>query len=458
MTTTDHHEFPLLAGPRPPEGQLSTWRYLKAFRDSTISIFPQEYYEKDIVVRQFGRRISFIVNDPAAIKHIMLDNAANYLKDDLTLRILRPALGYGLLTSDGAVWRQDRRIMAPHFDYRSVGRYVPTMIETAKNLVEEFGSMKEHIEIDMASVMMRTTLSIMSSALFSSDSDDLADVVKDGVSQYQTSVRPSVLDLLGLPDWFVQLFSSRRGGSILQRFDNEIDRLLDERSSMVDPPEDLLTQLIMARDAETGQSMSRQDIRDQVVTIFLAGHETTSLALIWAWYLLSLHPWAEEKLHRELETVIGRRQLNGDDVQNLRYTRMVLEESMRLYPPSHTFGRKAVADDEILGHRVPASSTVVISPWLLHRRRSIWNHPNRFDPERFTVEHRKDRHRFAYLPFGAGPRTCIGMTFAMNEAIIILASLAREFRFRLKPGQLVDPQGLVTLRPRDGLPMMMEHR
>jgi cytochrome P450 len=191
-----------------------------------------------------------------------------------------------------------------------------------------------------------------------------------------------------------------------------------------------------------------------VVTIFMAGHETTAQALTWTWYLLSLHPSAEAKLHDELARVLDGRRPQYADIANLRYTRMVIEESMRLYPPAHTMAREPISADCILGHRIPANAIVLIVPWLLHRKVSLWDQPHRFNPERFATE----PARFTYIPFGAGQRICIGAPFAMTEAILILAMIAQRYRLRLKPGHPIEPQGLITLRPRHGMPMTLARR
>ena len=246
---------------------------------------------------------------------------------------------------------------------------------------------------------------------------------------------------------------------IFDEFDAKVDRLLTERGRTPDAEsKDLLARLLAARDSETGGGMTGKEVRDQVVTIFMAGHETTSLALSWTWYLLSQHPAVEAKLYNELRDVLGGRTPVYADVASLRYTRMVLEESMRLYPPAHTTGRQPIAPDEILGHRIPAGAEVLIMPWLLHRKPQLWENPDRFDPERFLPERVAERPRFAYMPFGAGPRICIGAAFAMTEAILILATIAQRYRLHLKPGHPVEPQGLITLRPRQGLRMMLERR
>ena len=291
--------------------------------------------------------------------------------------------------------------------------------------------------------------------MFSANSDEIVDVVERGVEQYQKTVRPSLLDLLGFPVWFTQLFSYRNRTGTFDEFDKAVDRLINDRTcEPKNKPKDLLARLVAARDDETGGSMTAKEVRDEVVTVFMAGHETTAQALTWTWYLLSLHPSVESKLHQELTTVLNGRTPQYEDIANLRYTRMVIEESMRLYPPAHTMAREPIAPDYVLGYRIPAGSLVLIVPWLLHRKASLWDQPHRFNPDRFTTE----PPRFSYIPFGAGQRICIGAAFAMTEAILILTTIAQRYRLRLKPGHPIEPQGLITLRPRYGMPMTLQRR
>ena len=346
--------------------------------------------------------------------------------------------------------------MAPSFDPRSVIGYAPIMTGVTAELLTKWDAMPEPRELDVAAAMMQVTLHIISRSMFSSDSDEIVDVVEGGVSQYQSLVRPSVFDLLHFPQWFARLISPLPTDGIFNEFDRKVDRLLTERGRAPDAePKDLLARLLAARDSETGGGMTGKEVRDQVVTIFMAGHETTSLALTWTWYLLSQHPAVEAKVHNELREVLGGRTPDYADVANLRYTRMVIEESMRLYPPAHTTGRQPIAPDEILGHRIPAGAEVLIMPWLLHRKPQLWENPDRFDPDRFLPERVAARPRFAYIPFGAGQRICIGAAFAMTEAILILATIAQRYRLQLKPGHPVEPQGLITLRPRHGMQMIL---
>ncbi len=458
MTAIDTSDGPALAAPPvPAAGNLR--QSLRAMRENALAAHAAENFSADIITQRILWRRMFIINEPGAIRYVLLDNAANYIKSEVGRRLLEPGLGRGLLTSEGETWRRHRRIMAPSFDPRSIVGYAPIMTEVTQDLLAKWDALPEGSETDVAAAMMHATLHIISKAMFSADSDEIVDVVESGVSQYQTIVRPSLLDLMHFPLWLARLISPMPTEGIFDAFDQKIDRLLTERGRTPEAePKDLLARLIAARDSETGGGMTAKEVRDQVVTIFMAGHETTSQALSWTWYLLSLHPAVEAKLHAELADVLGGRTPHYDDIANLRYTRMVIEESMRLYPPAHTTGRQPLAADEILGHRIPAGAEVLIMPWLIHRKPQLWEDPERFDPERFSPERSAERPRFAYIPFGAGPRICIGAAFAMTEAILILATIAQRYRLHLKPGFPVEPQGLITLRPRYGLQMRLERR
>jgi cytochrome P450 len=333
--------------------------------------------------------------------------------------------------------------------------YSAVITGVTRDLLAGWDALPDSSEVDVGAAMMHTTLYIISRTMFSANSDEIVNVVERGVEQYQTTVRPSPLDLLGFPVWFTQFFSHRNRTSAFDEFDRAVDRLINDRArEPKNKPKDLLARLVAAHDAETGDRMTAKEVRDEVVTIFMAGHETTAQALTWTWYLLSLHPSVEAKLHQELTTVLNGRTPQYEDIADLRYTRMVIEESMRLYPPAHTMAREPIAPDYILGHRIPSGAIVLIVPWLLHRKASLWDRPHRFNPDRFAAE----PPRFTYIPFGAGHRICIGAAFAMTEAILILATVAQRYRLRLKAGHPIEPRGLITLRPRHGLPMTVERR
>jgi cytochrome P450 len=450
---------PVLPAPVPRRGRLPLLQFFRTLHDNMIATYSEEAYERDIVERKmFGRR-RFLVNDPAAIKHVLIDNAANYQKTEITRRILEPGLGKGLITSEGETWRRHRRTMSPAFDHRSIASYAPIMTGAAQELLADWSRLGAGATIDVAPAMMQVTLNIISRTMFSSDSDQIVAIMERSAGRYQAQMRPNVMDFLGLPAWLAGLGRIRVADRTLREFDIEIDRLIKLRSNNPGSfPEDLLARLIAARDEQTGGGMTAQEVRDHVITIFMAGHETTAMAMTWTWFLLSQHAAEEAKLHAELHAVLAGRVPNSEDLNKLTYTRMVIEESMRLYPPVHTIGREALADDTLAGRHVPKGSAVLIAPWVLHRHRRLWNNPGRFDPERFSPEHTAARARFSYLPFGGGRRICIGAAFALAEATLLLATIAQRYRLRVAAGHPVEPQGLITLRARHGLKMVLTPR
>jgi cytochrome P450 len=458
MTTLDESvNAPVLPAPLPRRGPLPFFEFFRVMRDNMIATYSEEAYEREIVERTMFGRHRFIVSEPAAIKHVLLDNAANYQKTEIARRLLEPGLGRGLVTSEGETWRRHRRTMAPSFDHRSIAAYTPIMTAAAEELLAEWSRLGANVPIDVANAMMKLTLHIISRTMFSTDSEAMLDIMERGAGSYQAGMRPNVMDFLGLPAWLAGLPRGRVAGRTLGEFDAEIDRLTRLRSGASGGGhKDLLARLIAARDDETGSGMTAKDVRDHVITIFMAGHETTAMAMTWTWYLLSQHPREEATLHAELAAVLGGRTPTEEDVGKLVYTRMVIEESMRLYPPVHTISRAALADDTLSGRSIPKGSTVLIVPWVLHRHRLLWKNPGAFIPERFSAEQSAARPRFSYLPFGGGRRICIGAAFAMTEATVLLATIAQRHRLRLVPGHPVEPRGLITLRARHGMQLVLE--
>jgi len=451
---------PILAAPKTPERRLGLFEMVRTVRDSSIATHPRDAYEEEFLDRSFLWAKAWIVNNPDAIKRVLLDNADNYVRTRLARRLLEPGIGQGLLTTEGETWRRHRRIMAPSFDPRSVASYTPMMTQHTEALLARWDQMPDGTAVMADQAMMRLTLDIIAQAMFSSDAADIAELVATGAERYQTEVRPNLFDLLPLPPWVPRLKSMKHAERIFSDFDLKIERMIAERSGAAGGGDrkDLLGRLLAARDEETGGGLSAKEIRDEIITIFMAGHETTSLALTWTLYLLSQHPAVEARFHDELRDVLGGRTPRAEDVPKLRYGRMILDEALRLYPPAHTLSREAVAADDLSGHPIPAGATVYIVPWVLHRHRKLWEHPDRFDPERFSPERAASRPKMAYIPFGAGPRICIGASFAITEAILILATIAQKYRLHLKPGHPVEPRGLITLRPRNGMAMILERR
>jgi cytochrome P450 len=450
---------PILAAPVPRQGPIPFFEFMRILRDNQIATYAQEAYELDIIERKMFGRYRFIVNDPAAVKRVLLDNVANYEKTEITRRILEPGLGKGLLTSEGETWKAHRRTMTPAFDQRSVASYTPVMTAEAEKLTAQWSKLGADQVVDVAAAMTEATLQIISRTMFSSDSDDMVGILERSSGQFQAQMRPNIMDFIGMPAWLAGLGRLNVAKRTLGEFDATIDRLIRERTRNIDnAPKDLLSRLIAARDEQTGIGMTAQEVRDHVITIFMAGHETTAMTMIWTWYLLSQHPVVEAKLHAELDAVLGGRTPTHDDVPKLAYTRMIIDESMRMYPPAHTLARVALADDTLCGRTIPKGATVMIVPWLLHRHKKLWQNPGQFVPERFGPEQSAQRVRFSYLPFGGGKRICIGAAFALTEATVLLATIANRCRLTLAPGHQVEPQALITLRARHGMKMRVAAR
>src|SRR5579875_3284924 len=448
---------PALAAPPRLKRKASSLGLAWRLHKNAVGAWSDDDYREEFFARRLLFRKVFVANSPAAAKHVLLDRAENYVKSFIARQLLKP-LGQGLLNTEGAVWRHQRRTMAPAFHPRRVEAFVPAMAQATRDMLSSWEEHPPGVAIDIAEEMAQLTLDIITRTMFSSDLRDRAGEVRTALLRYQRfGGRPSIADLLGLPPWIPRLHA-REVRDATATLDEIIYEIIAERRRDGGPADDLLGLLLAARDEETGEGMDDAELRDQIATIFTAGHETTANALTWTWYLLSQHPWADERLCSELAHRLCGRAPTVGDLPHLTYARMVLEESMRLYPPAHTMSRQALEDDEIAGHKIPKGAAVLVSPWLLHRHEKLWTQPKLFDPERFAPSRAETRPRYAYLPFGGGPRICIGASFAMQEAIIILAMVAQRYRLRLQPGHGIEPIGLITLRPRDGLPMVLERR
>jgi cytochrome P450 len=334
------------------------------------------------------------------------------------------------------------------------------MVETTVAFAEHWDALPESADLDIAAEMKALTLKIICRTMFSSDAEELAELAGEALEFVQASLEFGVLDVLPvLGPWRIR----RKQDAIRAHFksmDAAIHRLIGEREKIRnEAPKDFLTRLVAAKDPDDGAGLNAAEVRDEVVTIFMAGHETTAVTMTWVWYLLSQHPAEEAQLHEELDAVLGGRMPTVEDLPNLLYARMVIEEAMRVYPPAPGLSlRQAKEADEICGFKVTPGLHILVAPWILHRHRRLWDDPERFDPTRFSKELSEKRPRFAYLPFGGGPRICIGATLAMTEAILILAVLAQRFRLRLKEDQQVTMQTRITLRPKNGLMTILERR
>lgn len=452
--------FSRLAGPRPPKRPLPFFKYLRVSRDNFIAGLHESAFSEPIYERKFLWFRSFVINHPDGVKRVLLDNVANYVKADILRPILGPALGVGLVTSDGETWRGLRKLISPVFDPRSVEGYAPVITAATAEMLDRWWKLPNGTVVDVHRAMSALTLEIISRAVFAADSSEMIDIIERSSTEYQIKMTFSFWSVVPFLNRLWASYKVRQGRRIVRELDEAIYRLIARR--LCDSSEkftaDLLGRLISARDSETGTGLTSQGVRDQVVTIMMAGHETTASALGWIWYLLSQHPSEEKKLHQELDQVLNGRAPTFEDIPNLPYTRMIIQEGMRLYPPVHTLSwRQAAADDYVCGKRIPKGSIVWVMPWVLHRNPTLWDNPERFDPSRFSPARSAGRSRFVYLPFSSGPRVCVGGTLAMTEAVLIVAAIAQSYRLRLIDGP-PEPQGLVTLRPRHGVRMSLKRR
>ena len=408
----------------------------------------------DISYFKIGPQEAFFLNHPDYIKDVLVTNHQNFTKG-LVLQRAKRLLGEGLLTSEGEFHRRQRRLAQPAFHRQRIVSYAAVMTDYATAMRERW---RDGATLDISQEMMRLTLAIVGKTLFDadveSDSGEVGEAMAVVMELFDTLTIPFFELLAKLP-----LPQLRRFDNARTKLDRIIYRMIDDRRRSGADRGDLLSMLLLAQDEEgDGGQMTDLQLRDELLTIFLAGHETTANAMTWTWYLLSQRPESELKLHQEIDEVLGSRIPTFADVAQLRYTEMVLAESMRLYPPAWATGRLAVGDCEIAGYRVPPRSLVLFSQYVMHRDERYYKHPLAFDPERWTPEARESRPQFSYFPFGGGPRRCIGEGFAWMEGILLIATLAQKWRMRLLPHHPIALKPLITLRPKHGMRMTLDRR
>jgi cytochrome P450 len=436
--------------------------FLAALRTNPLTTWTEDHFEHLILAGEGALGRVTVVHDPAAIRHILVDNAGNYRKDDLQRRVLAPGLGNGLLTAEGEEWRLQRRTLAPLFSPRRVAGFVPPMIEAAERLVRRWRRRSEGRTLDVALEMTRVTLAVLERTIFTSGLKRDPDALGRAITRYFEAIGPlDPLDVFGMPGWLPRI-GRFRARPALRFFDEIVGELIDTRRDLLargEPaPNDILTLLLQAADPDTGRGLTDVEVRANIVTFIGAGHETTANALSWSLYLLSQAHAARERIQAEVDAAIGEGPLSPEMLPRLVFSRAVVEEALRLYPPVPYMSRAALAQDRIGNLKIPKGSIVTIAPYVLHRHRRLWDEPDAFLPERFLPERREAIDRFAYLPFGAGPRVCIGAAFALQEAVVVLASVVRAARFDLVEGHEVMPIHRVTLRPGGGLPMRLSLR
>jgi len=430
------------------------WGHLFSFASNPLGFLIEIAGQHgDVVHFRIRQRDVFLLKHPQDIEDVLVTHQKNFVKNP-GFQTIKRILGEGLLSSQGNFHLRQRRMIQPAFHRQRLAVYAPVMSKHAERVSADWEPGKI---VDVFQEMVRLTLAIVGEALFGTDqvkeqADDISQAINDAMSLFHHVTSPLGLLLERLP------LRDRRFEAGRRQLDAAIYRIIQSRRSKEVNREDLLSILLQARDENGGSRMSAGQVRDEALTLLLAGHETTAVALTWTWFLLSQNPDAEAKLHGELEQVLSGGRPSLEDVSALNYTRAVLAEALRLYPPVYMIGRKALDDYRVRDYLVPADASIVMSQFITQRDGRFFADPDRFIPGRWIDGGNRDRPRFAYFPFGGGARLCIGEPFAWTEAILIIATLAPRWRLRLEPGYQVELDPRVTLRPNGGLPMVLERR
>ena len=430
------HQNALFVPPLPdiPERRLTPLRFLRAVRTNAIRIWPRSAYETDVFEQGALPQPMALLNAPDAIRHVLVENAGNYRRSPAAIRMLRPMVGDGLLLSEGEDWKLQRRTIAPALGPR-VLRLLSRHIEHCADEAVAVLAASAGRPLDLLTAMQFLALDIAGRSMFSLEMDEHRLRLRDELMSYADLSRPHLLDML-LP---TRIPSPRDLGRarFQRRWMRLIDEIMEPRLAVSPNGEerDLFDLLRAARDPETGAGFSREQLRDQLATLMVAGHETTAVTLFWALYLLANVPAAQDRIAAE-----------AHPPSDLTFTRAFVSETLRLYPPAFAIARQALARDQVDGLTIPKGMVLLIAPWVLHRHRKLWHDPDAFDPGRF-LPGAPPPPRFAFLPFGAGPRVCVGAQFALAEATLVLARLAATFRIELLDPAPVIPTAIITTQP-----------
>jgi cytochrome P450 len=445
-----------LARIEPPDQPLPVFRLLRTVVDNPIKAWPRAVYRDRLYRWRVLGQDTVYVMAPDLIRTVLLEDADNFEKGEIARRTLGPGLGDSILIADGSRWRWQRRAVAALFRPERIREFLPEMIAAAERTRDRWQAMPPGAEIDVAHEMMRTTFDVILRTMLpgrgSIDTELMERSVTSGLESTSWIV---ALAIVRAPSWvpYPGIYRTQRDR---KRLHSILESLILEARRTPGNGNDLLSHLMNATDPETGKSMNTVDIRNNLMTFITAGHETTALALTWTFYLLSLHPEIEERLRGEIAAVTGGGPVRPDHIEALVFTNQVIQEAIRLYPPAALIVRAARRDVVLDKEQIRAGTTVYVPVYAVHRHEKLWSEPDRFDPSRFEPESAKALDRFSYLPFGAGPRTCIGQNFAQVEATAVMASILRSFQLKLRPGHTPEPRLRVTLRPAGGMPMRLQ--
>jgi cytochrome P450 len=461
------HSAPRQAGrPRPPAPEplaktLGALRFLRALRNGPIEALTRAHFEQPIVTTKTILGTIVVASSPTALRHVLVENAANYRRERLQRAMLATGLGIGLLTAEDEQWRLQRRAIGAMFSPKVVAGFATPMATAARRLVVRWNELPANRAIDVAAELQLATLDVLERTLFCDGiGSDCARFPAALLHYFDTVGRLDPLDAINAPRWVPRIarWRARKSIALFARIAQSVVEARSRRMAAGPAPNDLLTALLEARDPKTGTGLSAQEIKDNIATFIAVGSETSANALTWTLYLLSIDPEWRERVEAEADRELADGHFVDGSLDRLPAIRSVIEEALRLYPPVAVTTRQAIGPDRLGQQAIEPGTIVIIAPWVLHRHRLLWEAPDLFDPARFLPGAREAIERFAYLPFGAGPRTCIGASFAMQEMIIVLATIVRAFRLDVEPGHRVWPAHRVTLRPRGGLPMILHRR
>ena len=450
MDCDDNAAARILANAKTPPGPAGKLDLADAERDPLHFLLDLSARYGDILRYETAYGESYLISNPELAGQVFAQT--NFTRGSL----LKAVLGEGLLASEGKYWQRQRRMMQPDFHHQRIAGFAAMMTGATLQMLERWAARPAGEPLDVAAEMARLTLDVVIASLFGGDLHAEADTLREAISALMVDIGGLVCTEFGLP---LKISPSRNAQfkQTLATIDLIVYGAIERRRSTGAESADLLGMLLRARDAD-GVALTDRQVRDEVVTLAFAGSETTAMMLGWTWYLLGKNADAETQLHAEVDGVLGSRNTEFADVPRLNFTRMVIEESMRIYPPVWVIFRRALAETELGGYRINAGAKVIVTPYALHRHPSHWPDPERFDPERFTAEASAARPRFAYLPFGSGRHVCMGNSFAMMEGTLIIATIAQRYRLRLLPGHVVTAEPLVTLRQRHGVLVTLEPR
>ena len=444
--------------PRPRTSPPSTLQLMRIVYRNPLELWGEpSYNEPWISIRTGIGGPLVIANDPALIRHVLVDNVRNYRMARVRQKILRPILKDGLLTAEGDIWKRSRKAMAPVFTPRHIAGFAQPMLRSVTAFAERY---HDGATVDVARDMTALTYDILAETLFSGEiAGDPSAFARQVDHLFETMGRVDPLDLIGAPDWLPRI-TRIRGRKALAFFRGLVKQTMNERKQKLarDPaavPEDFLTLLLRA---EGPDGLGAAEIEDNIITFIGAGHETTARALAWTFYCLAEAPWERERIEAEVDAVVASTPDPYEWLAKMPFARAAFEEAMRLYPPAASISREAIEEDQWRDLTIVRGAQIQIMPWTIHRHRRLWDQPDAFLPERFHPENRDAIDRYQYLPFGAGPRICIGATFAMQEAVIAMAVLMTRFRFDTTPETKPWPVQKLTTQPQGGLPMRVTAR